>query len=143
MNDSKSRTDERLPGLRILVVDDSRDTARMMHLLLKHQGHEVKLAFAGREAIELVESFRPDVVLLDLRLPDISGADVIQELRKRQEFATTAFVAVSGYDSDQIPPIFDGHFVKPVDHEALNKFLSRLASKQRPGIAGQGFTQPQ
>jgi CheY-like chemotaxis protein len=129
LNDSKSRTDERLPGLRILVVDDSRDTARMMVVLLKLQGHEVRLAFRGREAIELVESFQPDVVLLDLRLPDMSGADVVQELRKRQEFATTAFVAVSGYDADQIPPIFDGHFVKPVDHEALNRFLSRLAGK--------------
>ena len=59
MDGSKSRTDERLPGLRIVVVDDSRDTARMMQLLLRFQGHEVKLAFAGREAIELVESFRP------------------------------------------------------------------------------------
>jgi CheY-like chemotaxis protein len=116
--------------LRIVVVDDSRDTARMMQLLLRFQGHEVRLAFAGREAIKLVESFRPDVVLLDLRLPDMSGAEVIQKLRGRQGFETTAFVAVSGYDSDQIPPIFDGHFVKPVDHDALNEFLSRRARKQ-------------
>ena len=78
MDGSKSRTDERLPGLRILVVDDSEDTARMMLLLLKHQGHEVKLAFLGRKAIELVESFRPDVVLLDLRLPDMSGVEIIR-----------------------------------------------------------------
>ena len=85
MDGSKSQTDEHLPGLRILVVDDSKDTARMMHLLLKLQGHEVRLAFTGREAIEVVESFRPDVVLLDLRLPDMSGADVIQELRGRAE----------------------------------------------------------
>jgi CheY-like chemotaxis protein len=143
LDGSKSRTDERLPGLRIVVVDDSRDTARMMQLLLRFQGHEVKLAFAGREAIELVESFRPDVVLMDLRLPDMSGADVIQKLRGRQGFETTAFVAVSGYDSDQIPPIFDGQFVKPVDHDALNEFLSRWAHKQRLGIPGPGFPPPQ
>jgi CheY-like chemotaxis protein len=117
--------------LRILVVDDSKDTARMMHLLLERQGHEVKLAFTGRKAIELVESFRPDVVLMDLRLPDMSGAEVIRELQGRHEFGTTAFVAVSGYDADQIPPICDAHFVKPVDHDALNAFLYRLASKQR------------
>ena len=54
----------------------------------------------------------------------------------RQGFETTTFVAVSGYDSDQIPPIFDAHFVKPVDHDALNEFLSRLARKGRLGIPG-------
>jgi CheY-like chemotaxis protein len=129
LDGSKSRTDERVPGLRILVVDDSRDNARMMHVLLRHQGHEVRLAFSGREAIALVASFRPEVVLLDLRLPDMNGAEVIHELRGRNEFEATAFVAVSGVDADQIPPVFDGHFVKPVDHDALNAFLSRLASK--------------
>lgn len=108
----------------------------MMRVLLKSQGHEVRLAFAGQEAIELVESFRPDVVLLDLMLPDISGAEVIEAVRAREGIAKTAFVAVSGYDSDQVPPIFDGHFMKPVDHDALNEFLSRLASNLRLGIPG-------
>lgn len=143
MDGSKSQSDERLSGLRILVVDDSQDTARMMRLLLKGQGHEVRLAFAGREAIELVESFRPDVVLLDLLLPDISGAEVIEEVRGRKGFETTAFIAVSGYDSDKIPPIFDGYFVKPVDHDALNEFLCRLARKQRFGIPGPGSPETQ
>jgi two-component system OmpR family response regulator len=143
LDDSNSRTDARLPGLRILVVDDSRETAQMMSLLLKHQGHAVTLAFAGREAIKLIESYRPDVVLLDLKLPDISGAEVVKELRGRQGFETTSFVAISGFDADRLPPLFDAHFVKPVDHDRLNEFLSQLASNQTPRIPGPGFPQPQ
>ena len=105
--------------MRVLVVDDSQDTARMMRVLLRGQGYEVKLAFTGREAIEVAEGFRPEVVLLDLTLPDMSGAEVAEELRGAEGFEATAFVAVSGYGSDRMPPVFDGHFLKPVDHDAL------------------------
>jgi two-component system, OmpR family, response regulator len=117
--------------LRVLVVDDSQDTARMMRVLLKGQGYEVKLAFAGREAIEVAKGFRPEVVLLDLSLPDLSGAEVAEELRGTEGFERTAFVAVSGHDSERIPSVFDEHFVKPLDHDALGRFLSRLASEGR------------
>jgi CheY-like chemotaxis protein len=118
--------------MRVLVVDDSLDTARMMRVLLRGQGYEVKLAFTGREAIEAAEGFRPGVVLLDLALPDMSGEEVAAELRRAEGFEGTAFVAVSGYASDQAPTTFDGHFVKPVDHDALNKFLARRACEQAP-----------
>jgi CheY-like chemotaxis protein len=117
--------------MRILVVDDSRDTARMMRLLLSGQGYEVKLAFAGGEAIGLAEGFRPDVVLLDLTLPDMSGAEVAEELRRAEGLERTTFVAISGHGPDRIPAVFDGQFVKPVDHDALNGFLARLASEGR------------
>lgn len=110
--------------MRVLVVDDSEDTARMMKVLLRGQGYEVKLAFAGREAIELAEGFRPDVVLLDLTLPDMSGVEVAEELRKTEGFERTSIVAISGYDSDWIPALFDRQFVKPVNHDALNEFLA-------------------
>ena len=103
MDGPKTRSDERRPGMRILVVDDSQDTARMMRVLLRGQGYEVKLAFAGREAIEVAEGFRPEVVLLDLTLPDLSGAEVAEELRGAEGFERTAFVAVSGYGSERIP----------------------------------------
>jgi CheY-like chemotaxis protein len=129
MDGPKTRSDERCSGMRILVVEDSQDTARMMRVLLKGQGHEVKLAFAGREAIEVAEVFRPEVVLLDLTLPDLSGAEVAEELRGTEGFERTVLIATSGYGSERIPPVFDGHFVKPLDHDALNRFLARLASE--------------
>jgi CheY-like chemotaxis protein len=131
MDGPKPRSDERRHGMRVLVVDDSQDTARMMRVLLKGQGYEVKLAFTGREALDVAEGFRPEVVLLDMTLPDMSGAEVAAELRRAEGFEETAFVAVSGYGSDRIPTAFDGLFVKPVDHDALNGFLARLASKGR------------
>src|SRR4051794_35959213 len=120
MDGPKTRSDERHPGMRILVVEDNQDTARMMRVLLKDQGYEVKLAFAGREAVRVAEGFRPDVVLLDLTLPDLSGSEVAEELRRAEGFERTAFVAVSGYGSERIPPVFDGHFMKPLDHDALD-----------------------
>src|SRR4051794_1889578 len=131
MDGPKTRSDERRAGMRILVVDDSQDTARMMRVLLKGQGYEVKLAFTGREAIEVAKGFRPEVVLLDLTLPDLSGAEVAEELRGTEGFERTALVAVSGYGSERLPPVFDGHFVKPLDHDALNSFLARWASDER------------
>ena len=131
MDSPRTRSDERRAWMRILVVDDSQDTARMMRVLLKGQGHEVKLAFAGREAIEVAKGFRPEVILLDLTLPDLSGAEVAEELRGAEGFERTAFVAVSGYGSERIPHVFDGHFVKPLDHDALNRFLARWASDER------------
>lgn len=138
MDAPKSPSDERLSGLRILVVDDSEDTARMMRLLLRSLGHEVRVAFAGQEAIALFENFRPDVVLLDVMLPDISGPEVINAVRGKAGFATTAFVAVTGCASDQIPPIFNRHFMKPVDHDALNEFLSQLVTERRIETPGPG-----
>jgi CheY-like chemotaxis protein len=128
MDGSKSSGDEKRPAMRILVVDDSQDTARMMRVLLSGQGYDVKLALDGREAIELAGVFRPDVVLLDLILPDRDGAEVAEELRGAEGFGGTTFVAISGHGSDRIPAVFDRHFMKPVDHDALNGFLARLAS---------------
>lgn len=128
MDDPKNRNDERGPRMRVLVVEDCQDTARMMRVLLRGQGYEVKLAFTGREAIDVAEDFCPDVVLLDLALPDMGGPEVAEGLRRTEGFEETTFVAVSGYDFDRTPAVFDGHFVKPVDHDALNSFLARLAS---------------
>src|SRR4051812_45203402 len=123
MDGPRGHAVENRPGLRILVVDDGEDTARMMRLLLKGQGHVVRVAFAGREAVALAEAFRPEVVLLALTLPDMSGVDVAEALRKAEGSGTATLVAVTGYGADQVPPVFDGHFGKPVDHDALRAFL--------------------
>jgi CheY-like chemotaxis protein len=131
MDAAKSRSDREPGGMRILVVDDSRDTARMMGVLLRGQGYEVMVAFKGREAIGLAETFRPDVILLDISLPDMSGEEVAQELRKVVGLETTTVVAISGYGPERVPPVFHGQFVKPVNHDALNGFLARLASERR------------
>lgn len=114
-------------GMRVLIVDDSRDTARMMRLLLSGEGYEARVAFDGLEAVEVAREFRPAVVLLDLGLPGMSGAEVASELRGTAGFEATVIVAISGYGADRVPSGFDGHFVKPVDHDALLGYLARKA----------------
>jgi DNA-binding response OmpR family regulator len=115
--------------MRILIVDDSQDTARMMRVLLKGKGYETRTAFDGSESLEQARKFRPDVVLLDLNLPDMSGTDVAEELRETEGFEETAIVAISGRGADNLSPAFDGHFLKPLDHDALDAFLSRSRNK--------------
>jgi CheY-like chemotaxis protein len=115
--------------MRILVVDDHQDIARMMRILLQSQGYEVKLAYCGQEALEKAGEFRPEVVLLDLTLPDLSGAAVAEELRRTPGFEQTTLVAISGYGQERTPPVFDQHFVKPVDHDTLKRFLDRLSNR--------------
>ena len=124
--------------MRILVVDDSRDTARMMRVLLAARGHEVKLAFNGRGAIAVAEEFRPEVILLDLTLPDMSGEELAEQLRATEGFEATAFVAVTGHGPDGLAPVFDGYFRKPVDHDALNGFLARWSSGMRESRDDEG-----
>jgi CheY-like chemotaxis protein len=135
--------DGRSRGMRILVVDDNQDTARMMELLLRSQGHDVALAFDGREAIGLAGSFRPDVVLLDLTLPDMRGEEVAEELGSAAGLEATTLVAISGYDVERLPPVFHAQFLKPVDHEVLNEYLAGLAGGGRvPGGDGTGTSSP-
>lgn len=115
--------------LRILVVDDNRDTAHAEAMLLKMHGHEVTLAHDGRSALELIESVRPDAVLLDIGLPIINGYDVAMKVRELG-FAKELLIAVSGYgqadDRERSRKAgFDHHLVKPVD---MRELLSLLGS---------------
>ncbi len=121
-------------SLRILVVDDNAENARMLEVLLKGEGHEVRIAFDGPEAIEAVKFSKPDVVLLDLMLLGMSGVDVATELRRIPELSACLLVAVSGYGEESLPSPspFDRHFQKPVDLAALLGYLSRFQAGSIP-----------
>jgi CheY-like chemotaxis protein len=127
--------DGRGPGRRVLIVDDSVDTAQMMKFLLRYEGHEVRIAHSGHEALIVVRDFLPDVVLLDLFMPGMSGLEVATALRKDPDAQDALIVAISGYDEDGLPPGFDHLMVKPVKHEALLKLITagpgRLANATR------------
>ena len=73
-------------GKKVLVVDDNRDAARMLQVLLKMQGCEVSIAHDGIEALAAAKASRPDVILMDLTLPRMSGVEVAEELRKSDSF---------------------------------------------------------
>jgi CheY-like chemotaxis protein len=128
----------RVPGKRVLVVDDSVDTARMMKVLLRYEGHEVRTAHDGHEALTAARDFLPEVVLLDLRMPGLSGRDVAAALRQDGELSRALIVAISGCDEDGPPPGFDHLMVKPVNHDALRKLLTRDADESRDAKPFQG-----
>lgn len=125
---------------RILVVDDSIDTAESLAMVLRLQNHSVEFAHDGAAALALTQRFQPEIVLLDIGLPDVDGYQVAGRLRALPEGAALLLIAVSGYgrpeDSGRSAEAgFDYHLVKPVD---LNQ-LSRLIAEQ--GL-GAGLAQP-
>jgi two-component system, chemotaxis family, CheB/CheR fusion protein len=120
--------------LRILVVDDNADSARMLKVLLRCEGHEARIALDGPAAIEAATLFRPDVVLLDLTLPGMGGVEVVAELRCLPELAGCLLVAVTGHGEDRLPAPspFDRHFQKPVDHATLLGYLAGIEAARTP-----------
>ncbi len=116
-------------GLRILVIEDSRDGAESLRLLLALSGHEVHVAHNGQTGIEAAHAFRPAVVLCDLGLPGgISGYDVARALRQDPATAPFRLIAISGYGQpeDQARARaagFDLHLTKPVDPIELQQRL--------------------
>ncbi|MGV3591326.1 MAG: ATP-binding protein [Gammaproteobacteria bacterium] len=113
---------ERVAGtgtLRVLVVDDNIDSARTLGWMLETKLYEPVLAYNGKDALALAHEWHPDVILLDLGLPDISGYEVCRELRKEPAFRDTLIVAQTGWgqkqDRDKSHAAgFDRHLVKPV-----------------------------
>jgi len=113
-------------GRRILVVDDNVDAAEMLATLLEAEGHEPALAYDGAGAMEMFEKIRPEVVLLDLGLPDVEGLDVARHLRARS--SDVLLVAVTGYGDETMRARsresgFDHHLLKPVDLDVLRGLL--------------------
>ncbi len=113
---------------RILVVDDSQDTAQALAMLLRMNGSEVDVAPDGIQAIQRAAFFTPDVVLLDLGLPWIHGYDVCREIRRRQAASRPLIIAVTGHNQPEdrkksLEAGFDAHLVKPIDFAVLTKLI--------------------
>jgi two-component system CheB/CheR fusion protein len=87
-------------ALRVLVVEDSRDTADSLALLLRLWGHRSAVAYTGESALEVATTFRPDVVLLDIGLPGINGCEVAWRLRQLPGLARCRLMALTGNDNE-------------------------------------------
>jgi CheY-like chemotaxis protein len=116
---------------RILVVDDNRDSADSLAMLLRLVGHDVRTAHDGRQALVVAATYRPDLVLLDIGLPGMDGFAVARHLRSQPELAGVVLVALTGYGSDEDrrqaqAAGFNQHMVKPVNFDALQELLSAL-----------------
>jgi signal transduction histidine kinase/ActR/RegA family two-component response regulator len=123
-------TDTRVTPRRILIVDDNADAANSLSVLLKMDGHLTQPAFSAEEALAEAEGFSPEIVLLDIGLPGMSGYEVARRLRQIPACARSMIIALTGYgqaeDRERARAAgFDAHLVKPVDLAALTKLLAR------------------
>jgi PAS domain S-box-containing protein len=117
------------PPRRVLVVDDNVDAAASLALLLMLDGHETEAVNSAHAALEFAKSFKPDVVLLDIGLPEMDGYEVALRLRKLAELNGVRLIALTGYgqseDRERARAVgFDDHLVKPVEFQALERALA-------------------
>jgi signal transduction histidine kinase len=115
----------RSAGRRILVVDDNEDAADVVCMMLELDGHEVQKSYNGAGAIEIAGRFQPEIVFLDIGLPDMSGFQVAGRMRELPGMDRAVLIALTGYgqekDRDQsLRAGFSQHLVKPVTYEALS-----------------------
>ncbi len=113
------------------MVDDNRDAATSLIMMLSLLGHDTRMAHDGGEAVELAEEFRPDLVLLDIGLPKLNGYDACRRIRQEPWGQGMVIVAATGWGQEEDrrrsrEAGFDHHMVKPVDLAALFE-ASRLA----------------
>ncbi|HEV8202412.1 MAG TPA: PAS domain-containing protein [Candidatus Polarisedimenticolia bacterium] len=121
---------------RILVVDDNQDNAASLDMILKLAGHTTATAGDGLEALDAAEKLRPDVILLDLGMPNLNGFDACRRLRELPWGRDIVIVAISGWGQAKdrqrsMEAGFDGHLVKPVDYPDLMRFLERPVARAR------------
>jgi two-component system, chemotaxis family, CheB/CheR fusion protein len=121
-----------MPPLRVLVVDDARDALMLLGIVLRSEGMLVRLAERGTEVDEAVADFNPDVVLLDIEMPDRSGLEVAVGLRQRLGERCPALIAVTGHNTEAARRLtaksgFRHHVAKPYDFDAMVRLVASTA----------------
>jgi PAS domain S-box-containing protein len=122
-------------ALRVMVVDDNVDAAQMLAALLEVQGHAVCVEYDAKGALERARRECPDVLLLDIGLPDMDGYELARALRAQPESADATLVALTGYGQSQDRKEaeqagFDRYLVKPADMDQVNEVLAEAARKR-------------
>jgi CheY-like chemotaxis protein len=116
---------------RVLVVDDNRDHAESLGMLLEITGNDARTAFDGLEGLRVADQFRPEVILLDIGMPKLNGYETARRIRKKPWGQDVLLVALTGWGQEQdkrmaLEAGFDHHLTKPVDSETLAKILSSV-----------------
>lgn len=124
--------------LRILVVDDNRESAKTLAQLIDLLGHTTKTAFDGPTAIEIAAEYRPDLILMDIGMPDMNGYEACRLLRKNPALDSTVVVAQTGWSEKRHNHMskdagFDLHLVKPIDLSVLQDLLADVVAKRAEG----------
>jgi CheY-like chemotaxis protein len=122
--------------LKVLIADDDRDGALTLATLLQLEGHEVRTVHGGQEALDAAREFKPNVILLDIGMPKITGYEAARRLRQRYNDDCPTLIAVTGWKqaSDRILASlagFDHHVAKPYNPSELVSLLAKLSSAPR------------
>ncbi len=112
---------------RILIVDDNEDAAELLRELLSYLGHRVEVAHDGFTALRVAESFHPEVALLDISMPLMSGSELAARLREHPGQARSMrLIAITGYSAENVSiEGFDSHLLKPFDVEKLKELIAQ------------------
>ena len=130
--DSQADAAKGRQSLRIIVADDDRDQVLTLVTLLREEGHEVRGLHHGKDLVRTVADFGADVVVVDIKLPDASGFDIAEQIRKRHGEARPLLIAISGVYKKEPDRIlaqivgFDHHLTKPFELDALLKLIEPL-----------------
>jgi CheY-like chemotaxis protein len=123
---------------RILVADDNRDAAQTLAMMLELDGHEVRVAYDGREALQIAEEFLPQVALLDIGMPNMDGCQTARHIRQRPWGRSVMLVALTGWGQAQdrenaTEAGFDRHLVKPYSGETLQGLIDEALRRDASG----------
>jgi CheY-like chemotaxis protein len=121
---------------RVLIVDDNRDAADALAMLLQHTGHDTFVAYDGPAAFTAAETHRPEVILLDIGLPGMSGHEVCRQMRAQVWGQHIRMIALTGWGQDEDrrkarAAGFDAHLVKPVGYDELTSLIAEVPLKER------------
>jgi CheY-like chemotaxis protein len=131
----------------VVVADDNADYAESTAMILRMDGHTAHVAYDGAQTLQVVENVRPDVVLLDIGLPKMSGYDVARRIRAMDGMEGILLVAITGWGQSKDRQLaheagFDRHLVKPVDPELLLQLVAQAGPRQASAGSGQGAPVP-
>lgn len=126
----KPKTTPEAQKLRILVSDDNEDGANLLALTLRMQGHDVRIAFNGEEAVRKAETFLPQVILMDIGMPVMDGLQAAKMIREQDWSKGMVMFALTGWGNEEdkrrsVQAGFDHHFVKPVDPVELRTYIAK------------------
>lgn len=112
--------------MRVLIIDDNRDSSFLVSELVRFCGHEAMVLTTPQAAVEIAKDWKPEIVLLDLAMPGISGYEVARQLRAKADLNGAKIIALSGYAQDeerQKCAGIDAHILKPMTAKRLAKLL--------------------
>jgi len=123
--------------LRVLIVDDNRDGADALGMLVEALGHQTHVTYGGQQALEVATAFQPDLMLVDLLMPDIDGCSLVKQIRQVPAFAKTKIVAVTGQKDNEHKALamragFDAFLVKPASLAEIRAVLESVEPRAKP-----------